>query len=190
MLRVIKRLREDLPITIKSTFLGAHAFPLEYRDDQDAYIDLIINEMLPIIENEKLADYIDAFLETGYFSVDQTIRVMEAGKKQGLIPKIHVNQFTAIGGVKASVDHGALSVDHLEEMNPEDFEVLKGSKTMPVALPACSFFLSIPYTPARKMILPEQTRSLLQESSGEACPCMYSPLPSAAIRIMLARCSV
>ncbi len=152
MLRVIKRLRENLPVTIRSTFLGAHAFPLEYRDDQDAYIDLIINKMLPIIEKENLADYIDAFLETGYFSVDQTIRIMEAGKKQGLRPKIHVNQFTSIGGVKASVDHAALSVDHLEEMKAEDFEALKGSDTMPVALPGCSFFLSIPYTPARELI--------------------------------------
>lgn len=152
MLRVIKRLKESMPLAIKSTFLGAHAFPLEYRKDQEAYIDLIINEMLPAISSEGLADYIDAFLESGYFSVDQTIRIMEAGKKHGLRPKIHVNQFTAIGGVKAAVDHNALSVDHLEEMNPEDIEVLKGSNTIAVALPGCSYFLSIPYTPARKII--------------------------------------
>ena len=152
MLRVIKRLKDTLPLPIKATFLGAHAFPLEYRKDQDAYIDLIINEMLPAIVEEGLADYIDAFLETGYFSVAQTERVMEAGKKHGLKAKIHVNQFTTIGGVKSAVDHGALSVDHLEEMNEDDFEALKNGKTMPVVLPNCSFFLSIPYAPARIMI--------------------------------------
>jgi imidazolonepropionase len=152
MLRVIKRLKEDLPLTIKATFLGAHAFPLAYRNNQDAYIDLIIDKMLPAIVNENLADYIDAFLETGYFSVSQTKRVMEAGKKHGLRSKIHVNQFTAIGGVKAAVEQNALSVDHLEEMNEEDFLALQNSDTMPVVLPNCSFFLSIPYAPARKMI--------------------------------------
>lgn len=152
MLRVIRRLKENLPITIKSTFLGAHAFPLEYRNNQEAYIDLIINEMLPAIARENLADYIDAFLETGYFSVAQVKRIMEAAKKYNLRPKIHVNQFTAIGGVKAAVDHRALSVDHLEELNDEDIEALKGSETMPVALPGCSYFLSIPYSPARKLI--------------------------------------
>jgi imidazolonepropionase len=152
MLRVIKRLKESLPLPIKSTFLGAHAFPLEYRENQEAYIDLIINEMLPAIVKEGLADYIDAFLETGYFSVDQTKKIMAAGIQHGLIPKIHVNQFTAIGGVKAAVDHQALSVDHLEEMNAEDYEALKGSDTIAVALPGCSFFLSIPYTPAREII--------------------------------------
>lgn len=152
MLRVIRRLKEALPLDIKATFLGAHAFPLEYKENQGGYIDLIINEMLPLISKDNLADYVDAFLETGYFSVEQTNRVMEAGLKHGLKPKIHVNQFTTIGGVKAAVDHDALSVDHLEEMNDEDYEVLKGSDTIPVALPACSFFLSIPYTPARKII--------------------------------------
>jgi imidazolonepropionase len=152
MLRVIKRLKETLPLEIKATFLGAHAFPLKYKEDQNTYIDLIINEMLPAVSKEGLADYIDAFLETGYFSVEQTNRIMEAGKKHGLIPKIHVNQFTAIGGVKAAVEQQALSVDHLEEMNAEDYEALKGSDTIPVALPGCSFFLSIPYTPAREII--------------------------------------
>ena len=152
MLRVIKRLKESLPLEIKSTFLGAHAFPLEYRENQEAYIDLIVNEMLPAVAAEGLAEYIDAFLESGYFSVDQTKRIMAAGLAYGLIPKIHVNQFTAIGGVKAAVEGKALSVDHLEEMNAEDYEVLQGSDTIPVALPGCSFFLSIPYTPARKII--------------------------------------
>lgn len=152
MLRVIKRLREEYPIAIKATFLGAHAFPAEYKENHSAYIDLIINEMLPKIAEEKLADYIDAFLETGYFSVEETERIMEAGKKYGLQAKIHVNQFTAIKGIEACVKYDALSVDHLEIVTDEDIEVLKGTKTMPVALPTCSFFISIPYTPARKMI--------------------------------------
>ena len=152
MLRVIKRLKENYPIAIKATFLGAHAFPLEYKENHAGYIDLIINEMLPKIANEHLADYIDAFLETGYFSVDETIKIMEAGKKYGLSAKIHVNQFTAINGIKACVDNGALSVDHLELVNDEDLDALHNSKTMPVALPSCSYFISIPYTPARKII--------------------------------------
>lgn len=152
MLRVIKRLKENYPIAIKATFLGAHAFPVEYKENHAAYIDLIINEMLPKIAEENLADYIDAFLETGYFSVEETIKIMEAGKKQGLISKIHVNQFTAIDGIKACVALGALSVDHLEIVTDDDIAILKDSLTMPVALPSCSYFISIPYTPARKMM--------------------------------------
>ena len=152
MLRVIKRLKENYPIAIKATFLGAHAFPLEYKENHAGYIDLIINEMLPKIANEHLADYIDAFLETGYFSVDETIKIMEAGKKYGLPAKIHVNQFTAINGIKACVDNDALSVDHLELVTDDDLDALHNSKTMPVALPSCSYFISIPYTPARKII--------------------------------------
>ncbi|WP_396150330.1 imidazolonepropionase [Flavobacterium sp.] len=152
MLRVIRRLAENYPIKIKATFLGAHAFPKEYKENHSGYIDLIINEMLPKIAEENLADYIDAFLETGYFSVEETERIMEAGKKYGLISKIHVNQFTAINGISACVKHNALSVDHLEIVTDEDIEVLKNSETMAVALPSCSYFISIPYTPARKMM--------------------------------------
>ncbi len=152
MLRVIKRLAENYPIKIKATFLGAHAFPKEYKENHQAYIDVIINEMLPKIAEEKLADYIDAFLETGYFSVEETEQIMLAGKKYGMIPKIHVNQFTAINGIEACVKHQALTVDHLEIVTDEDIEVLKNSSTMPVALPSCSYFISIPYTPARKML--------------------------------------
>jgi imidazolonepropionase len=152
MLRVIKRLKEAYALPIKATFLGAHAFPVEYKEDHSAYIDLIINEMLPKIADENLADYIDAFLETGYFSVDETVKIMEAGKKYGLTPKIHINQFTAIEGIKACVENGALSVDHLEIVTDNDIEALKNSNTMPVALPSCSYFISIPYTPARKMM--------------------------------------
>lgn len=152
MLRVIKKLAENYPIKIKSTFLGAHAFPLEYKENHSAYIDLIINEMLPKIAQENLANYIDAFLETGYFSVEETEKIMEAGKKYGLQAKIHVNQFTAINGIEACVKHNALSVDHLEIVTDEDIEILKNSVTMPVALPSCSYFINIPYTPARKMM--------------------------------------
>jgi len=152
MLRVIKKLGQDYPIAIKSTFLGAHAFPTEYKENHSAYIDSIINEMLPKIAEENLADYIDAFLETGYFSVAETERIMEAGKEYGLRAKIHVNQFTAINGIVACVKHNALSVDHLEIVTEEDIEALKNTETMPVALPSCSFFISIPYTPARQML--------------------------------------
>ena len=152
MLRVIQKLKSDFPIEIKSTFLGAHAFPKEYKENHQAYIDCIINEMLPAISKENLADFIDVFCETGYFSVSETEQIMEAGNKFGLVSKIHVNQFNTIGGVKAAVRSKALSVDHLEIMTPEDIEILKNSNTMPVALPSCSYFLGIPYTPARKMI--------------------------------------
>ncbi|MXN90366.1 imidazolonepropionase [Flavobacterium sp. Sd200] len=152
MLRVIKRLKQEYPIAIKATFLGAHAFPTQYKENHTGYIDLIVNEMLPAIAKENLADYIDAFCETGYFSVEETERIMEAGKQYGLKAKIHVNQFTAIDGIAACVKHNALSVDHLEIVTDEDIEALKNSDTMPVALPTCSFFISIPYTPARKML--------------------------------------
>ncbi|HEX8270318.1 MAG TPA: imidazolonepropionase [Flavobacterium sp.] len=152
MLRVIKRLKESYPIAIKATFLAAHAFPTEFKNNQQGYIDLIINEMLPAVANESLAEYIDVFCETGYFSVEQTKQIMNAGKKFGLIPKIHVNQFNAIGGIAACVENGALSVDHLEVLTTDDIQALRGSQTMPVALPSCSYFLSIPYTPARDMI--------------------------------------
>jgi imidazolonepropionase len=152
MLRVIQRLAQNYPITIKATFLGAHAFPLEYKENHKGYIDLIINEMLPEIAKNKLADYIDAFCETGYFTVEETEKIMEAGIKFGLKPKIHVNQFNSIGGIQAGIKYNALSVDHLEIMNTQDIEALKNTETMPVALPSCSYFLSIPYTPAREMI--------------------------------------
>lgn len=152
MLRVIKKLAQNYPIAIKATFLGAHAFPVEYKENHSGYIDLIVNEMLPKIAQENLADYIDAFCETGYFSVEETERIMEAGKQYGLRSKIHVNQFNAINGIAACVKHNALSVDHLEVVTDEDIEVLKNTETMPVALPSCSYFISIPYTPARQML--------------------------------------
>ena len=152
MLRVIQRLSQNNPITIKATFLGAHAFPLEFKENHKGYIDLIITEMLPEIAKNKLADFIDVFCETGYFTAEETQQIMEAGIKFGLKPKIHVNQFNSIGGIQTGVKYNALSVDHLEVMKQEDIEALKNTETMPVALPSCSYFLSIPYTPAREMI--------------------------------------
>jgi imidazolonepropionase len=152
MLRVIKKLKENYPIEIKATFLGAHAVPAEYKNDKEGYLQMLITDILPTIEKENLADFIDIFCETGYFSVDDTQLILEAGKKHGLQGKIHVNQFNAIGGIQVGVANGVLSVDHLEVMRNEDIEVLKNTRTMPVALPSCSYFLSIPYTPARKMI--------------------------------------
>jgi imidazolonepropionase len=152
MLRVIQRLAQNYPITIKATFLGAHAFPIAFKENHKGYIDSIINEMLPEIAKNKLADYIDAFCETGYFTVEETEQIMEAGIRYGLKPKIHVNQFNSIGGIQAGIKYKALSVDHLEIMTTEDIDALKSTETMPVALPSCSYFLSIPYTPAREMI--------------------------------------
>ncbi|MNQ18796.1 Imidazolonepropionase [compost metagenome] len=152
MLRVIQRLAQNYPITIKATFLGAHAFPIAFKENHKGYIDSIINEMLPEIAKDKLADFIDAFCETGYFTVAETEQIMEAGIRYGLKPKIHVNQFNSIGGIQAGIKYNALSVDHLEIMTKEDIEALKSTETMPVALPSCSYFLSIPYTPAREMI--------------------------------------
>lgn len=152
MLRIINRLSKNYPITIKATFLGAHAFPLEYANNRQGYIDLIINTMIPEISQNKLADFIDVFCEKGYFTVAETEQIMEAGIKFGLKPKIHVNQFNSISGISAGIKHNALSVDHLEVMTAEDIEALKKTNTMPVALPSCSFFIGIPYTPARKII--------------------------------------
>lgn len=152
MLRVIKKLTENYPISIKATFLGAHAFPTHYKENREGYIEEISTKMIPEIAKNKLADYVDVFCESGYFSVEETAKIMQAGIEYGLQPKIHVNQFNSIGGIQVGVKFKALSVDHLEIMNPEDIEALKGTETMPVALPSCSYFLSIPYTPAREMM--------------------------------------
>ena len=152
MLKVINKLKELSPLTIKSTFLGAHAVPEEYNKNSEQYLDKVINEMLPQVAEEQLADYIDIFCEEGYFSVQDTERLLIEAKKWGLIPKTHVNQFNVLGGVKASIKHGALSVDHLEYMSDDDIEALKESHCMPTLLPGCSFFLGIPYGPARKIM--------------------------------------
>lgn len=152
MLRVIKRLKECMPIALKSTFLGAHAFPAEFKENKRAYIDLIIDEMLPAIHKEQLADYIDVFCERNYFSVLEMEEILKAGIAFGLKPKVHVNQFSILGGVQKAVELGAISVDHLEEIDENDIQALKKSNTIPTLLPGCSHFLSIPFGDARRII--------------------------------------
>jgi imidazolonepropionase len=152
MLRVIRRIKAAAPIPVKATFLGPHAFPARYKDDPDAYIDEIINEMIPAVAAQGLADYVDAFCEQGYFNLEQTERILKAGLAHGLVPKVHVNQFNAFGAVELCVRYGARSVDHLEELNPEDIAVLQTSDTIAVGLPGCSFFLGIPYTPVKALM--------------------------------------
>lgn len=152
MLRVIRKLKEVLPVPVKATFLGAHAVSAAFKGNTDAYVDEVLGRMLPRVADEQLADYIDVFCEEGYFSVDQTLRIIEAGAKYGLKAKVHVNQFTSGGGVAACVAAGALSIDHLEILNASDLNALTSGSTLPVALPGCSFFLGIPYTPARQLI--------------------------------------
>ncbi len=171
ILRVIRRLKAESGIAIKATFLGAHAFPKEFKENHQGYIDLIINEMLPAIGKEQLADYIDVFCERNYFSVEEMNLILSEGKKYGLIPKVHVNQFSILGGVKAAVEMGALSVDHLEESNDEDIEVLKGSGCMPTFLPGCSHFISIPYGNARKFIEHGLPVALATDYNPGTTPC-------------------
>ena len=152
MLRVIKRLKKEAPIEIKATFLGAHAFPPEYKENHQGYIDLIIQEMLPKIAEENLADYIDVFCERNYFDVEEMAEILQAGIAIGLTPKVHVNQFSAMGGVRKAVELNALSVDHMEELTDDDIDALKGSSTVPTILPSCSHFLSIPFGDARRLM--------------------------------------
>jgi len=152
MLRVIKRLKQEMPIVIKATFLGAHAFPAEFKNNHQGYIDLIVNEMLPKIAEEKLAEYIDVFCERNYFSVAEMEEILIAGAKYGLKPKLHLNQFSIQNSVEKAVKLGAVSVDHLEEISMEDIAALKNSNTIPTLLPSCSHFLSIPFSNARLMM--------------------------------------
>lgn len=152
MLRVIKRLKELSPLTIKVTFLGAHAVPAEYKGKQSDYVDLIINEMIPMVASEELADYIDVFCDRGFFTVEDTDRILNAGMKYGLRPKIHANELDYSGGIQVGVKYNALSVDHLEYTGDAEIEALLGSETMPTILPGAAFFLNMPYAPARKMI--------------------------------------
>lgn len=150
MLRVARRIGKETPLTVKTTFLGAHAVPKEKTKAQ--YIDEVINEMIPAVAAEKLAEYIDVFCETGFFSMDETEKIVEAGKKYGLIPRIHANQLSRSGGVQVGVKTRAISVDHLENIGEEEITLLSKSETMPVSLPGAAFFLNLPFTPARKMI--------------------------------------
>src|SRR5690554_765054 len=170
MLRVIKRLKAASPMAIKATFLGAHAFPITYKDDHQGYVDLIIKEMLPKIAEENLADYIDCFCERNYFTVAQMEVLLKAGAKYNLIPKVHVNQFSIMGGVKAAVEHGALSVDHLEELDDNDIKAMQGKDVMPTFLPGCSFFLSIPYGKARQVLAADLPLALASDFNPGSTP--------------------
>jgi len=152
MLRVIKKLKELSPLTIKSTFLGAHAVPAKYKSDQGKYVDLVINEMIPQVASEELADYIDVFCDRGFFTVEETERILMAGIKYGLRPKIHANELDYSGGIQVGVKYNALSVDHLEYTGNEEIQALLETETMPVILPGAAFFLGMIYAPARKMI--------------------------------------
>lgn len=170
MLRVIKRLKQTMPIAIKSTFLGAHAFPKEFKENHRGYIDVLINDILPQIAKEELADYIDVFCERNYFSVEEMEEMLLAGKQYGLIPKVHVNQFSVMGGVRKAIECGALSVDHLEEIGEDDLSALKESSCMPVALPGCSHFLSIPFADVRRMLAADLPVALASDFNPGSTP--------------------
>lgn len=152
MLRVIRKLKENSPLTIKANFLGAHGVPMEYRGKQGEFVDLVINEMIPLVVKENLADFIDVFCDTGFFTVEETDRMLFAGVKNGLIPKIHANELDYSGGIQVGVKYNALSVDHLECVGEAEIQCLKASQTMPTILPGAAFFLNMPYSPARTMI--------------------------------------
>ena len=152
MLRVIRRIKEESPLTVRSTFLGAHAVPAAYIHNRTGYVDLIVNEMIPAVSAERLADYIDVFCDRGFFTVEETSRILEAGARYGMKPKIHANELAFSGGIQAGVKYGALSVDHLEYTGDEEIAVLLGSGTMPTLLPGAAFFLGMTDPPARKMI--------------------------------------
>ncbi len=152
MLRVIRRIKNTSPIEVRATFLGAHAVPLEYKGRQSEYVDLIINEMIPAVGREGLAEYIDVFCDKGFFTVEETERMMIAGAKYGLRPKIHANELAESGGIEIAVKHNALSVDHLEYTGKNQIEVLKNSETMPTVLPGAAFFLEMVWAPVREMM--------------------------------------
>ncbi len=152
MLRVIKMLRQKSPIPIRATFLGAHTYPIAYRENHQGYIDLILHQMLPVIQREGLAEYIDAFCENGFFSTEETEMICKAGIAHGLKLKLHVNQLNSIGGIKTGVKLGAVSLDHLETMTEEDISILSNSSTIGTLLPTAAFFLRMKYQPAREMI--------------------------------------
>jgi imidazolonepropionase len=152
MLRVIQRIKQHFPLVVKSTFLGAHAVPEEFKNHKQKYIDAIVNEMIPAVASEKLADYIDVFCDTGFFTPNQTAEILTAGIKYGMRPKIHANELAFSGGIQVGAEHNALSVDHLEYTGDQEISVLLNSNTMPTLLPGASFFLGIGYAPSRKMI--------------------------------------
>ena len=179
MLRVIRRVKETTPAVIKSTFLGAHAVGRKYSGRQDEYVDLVCREMIPAVASECLADYIDVFCDEGFFTTEQTSRILQAGAEYGLVPKIHANELACSGGVQVGVAHDALSVDHLERTTEAEIEVLKGKKTMPTMLPGASFFLGMPYGRAKDYI---------EAGLGIALASDYNPgsSPSGDMRFVMA----
>lgn len=183
MLRVIRRMKETAPITVRSNFLAAHAFPRNYTDNHDGYVDLIVNEMLPLVAKENLADFVDVFCDEGFFTVTHTERILEAAAKYGIRPKIHANELARSGGIQVGVKYDALSVDHLEHTGEEECEALLHSRTMPTVLPGAAFFLGMPYAPARKMIdygLPVAVASDYNPGSS----------PSASMKFILSLASI
>ena len=179
MLRVIRRVKETTPAVIKSTFLGAHAVGRRYSGRQDDYVDLVCREMIPAVASECLADYVDVFCDEGFFTPEQTSRILQAGAEYGLVPKIHANELSCSGGVQVGVAHDALSVDHLERTTEAEIEVLKGKKTMPTMLPGASFFLGMPYGRAKDYI---------EAGLGIALASDYNPgsSPSGDMRFVMA----
>lgn len=175
MLRVAKRLKSAQDIEIKTSFLGAHAYPPEFKENKAGYIDLILNEMLPQVAEENLADYIDAFVESNYFSVEDCRKIVQAAKSYGMKAKLHVNQFTSIGGLQMAIEEGALSVDHLEEMTEKDIADLSKSSTIATVLPSCSFFLSLPYAPAKELIKKGAALAIASDFNPGSTP-SYNPM--------------
>jgi len=152
MLRVVKRLRENSPMAIKATFLGAHAYPADFKENHQGYLDMVCHEMMPKIAEQNLAEYVDVFCEDGFFNLEETQQVIDAAKKHGFKIKLHANQLKNSGGVQLGVKNGAVSVDHLECMGEAEIEALKDSPTIPTLLPFAAFFLRFPFQPARKLI--------------------------------------
>ncbi len=170
MLRVIKKLKTRSPLTIKATFLGAHALPLEYKDRKADYIKLLINEIMPLIADEQLADYCDVFCEQNYFTKEETIEILNAGKMYGMTPKVHAEQLSNFGGVLAGVEVGAISVDHLEFVGDNEIAALQNSSTMATILPGAAFFLNLPFPPARKMIDAGLPLAIASDYNPGSCP--------------------
>lgn len=174
MLKVAKRIAKETPLKVKTTFLGAHAVPAGIR--KDAYIDLVVNEMIPAVAEQKLADYIDVFCEDGFFDRNETERILEAGKAAGMTPKVHANQLHRSGGVQVGVKTGAISVDHLENVGDEEIRLLKGTRTMPTALPGAAFFLNLPFPPARKMLSEGLPLAIASDFNPGSAPSGNMPL--------------
>lgn len=170
MLRVIRRIGEETPLTVKATFMGAHAVPAQYKGRQSEYVDLVIDRMIPMVAAENLAQYVDVFCETGFFTVEDTERIFTAALKYGLRPRVHANQMDFSGGVQTGVAYGAISVDHLEHTGPDEWEALAGSDTMPVLLPGSTFFLKMDYAPAREMIDRGLPVALASNYNPGSCP--------------------